>query len=77
MSDKEKLWSTIRQRHGLANFGLDQLVNARFADYVFNCEYDQMSDMTKIRNAGWIGANDSEAMYILLLRDLRDKRVIP
>lgn len=77
MSDKESLWQAIRQKHGLADFRLDQLLNARFADYVFNCEYDQMSDLTKIRNAGWMGANDSEAMYIRLLRGLREKRVIP
>ena len=77
MSDKESLWSTIRQKHGLASLSLDQLVNARFADYVFNCEYDQMSDLTKIRNAGWVGANDSEAMYIRLLQGLREKLVIP
>lgn len=77
MSDKDDLWRTIRQKHGLAEFRLDQLVNGRFADYVFNCEYDQMSDLTKIRNAGWMGANDSEAMYVRLLKDLRDKRVIP
>lgn len=77
MSDKESLWSTIRQKHGLASLSLDQLVNARFADYVFNCECDQMSDLTKIRNAGWVGANDSEAMYIRLLQGLREKLVIP
>jgi hypothetical protein len=36
-----------------------------------------MSDMTKARNAGWTGANGSEAMYIRLLTWLREKRFIP
>lgn len=45
--------------------------------FVFTCDYDQMSDLTKIRNAGWIGANPSEAMYLRLLQGLRDQRIIP
>ncbi len=77
MADKEDLWREIRTRHQLANHRLDQLVNWRFADYVFNCEYDQMSDVTKIRNDGWMGANDSQVMYVRLLQGLRDRRIIP
>jgi nucleoside-diphosphate-sugar epimerase len=77
MADKEPVWAAIRARHGLRNYTLAQLTNWRFADFVFGCEYDQMSDMTKARNAGWAGANDSEAMYIRLLTGLRQERIIP
>lgn len=77
MADKDVLWRDIQARHGLEPVPLDQLVNWRFADFVFNCEYDQMSDLTKVRNAGWMGANDSEAMYIRLMQGLREQRIIP
>ena len=77
IADKDDLWQSIRRKHDLAEHGLDQLVNCKFADYVFFCEFDQMSDLTKIRNAGWTGANDSQDMYVRLLQSLRDRRVIP
>jgi nucleoside-diphosphate-sugar epimerase len=77
MADKEPAWAAIRARHGLRDYTLAQLTNWRFADFVFGCEYDQMSDMTKARNAGWAGANDSEAMYIRLLAGLRQEHIIP
>ncbi len=77
MADKEPLWQKIRTEHGLRDYTLAQLTNWAFADFVFGCGYDQMSDLTKIRNAGWTGANDSEAMYLRLLQGLRDQRMIP
>ena len=77
MADKEPLWQEIRQRYQLRNHSLAQLTNWTFADFVLGCEYDQMSDMTKARNAGWIGANDSEKMYLRLLQDLRKNHIIP
>jgi nucleoside-diphosphate-sugar epimerase len=77
IADKEDLWQEIRRKHVLADHRLEQLVNCTFADFVFSAEYDQMSDMTKIRNAGWVGANDSQAMYLRLLGELRERRIIP
>jgi nucleoside-diphosphate-sugar epimerase len=77
MADKESAWAAIRARQGLRDYTLAQLTNWRFADFAFGCEYDQMSDMTKARNAGWAGANGSEAMYIRLLTWLRKQRMIP
>jgi len=77
MADKEPVWAEIRNRHGLRDYTLAQLTNWKFADFVFGCEYDQMSDMTRARNAGWHGANDSEAMYLRLLAGLRAQRIIP
>ena len=77
MADKEPLWQDIRAEHGLRDYTLEELTNWAFADFVFSCDYDQMSDLTRIRNAGWAGANGSEAMYLRLLQGLRDQRIIP
>ncbi len=77
MADKEPLWAELRRRHDLKPYTLAELTNWRFADFVFGVDYDQMSAMTKARNAGWTGENDSEAMYIRLLRGLREQGIIP
>ncbi len=77
MVDKEPLWTAMRARYSLQNHTLDALTNWAFADFVFGCGYDQISDLTKVRNAGWTGANPSEAMYLRLIGDLRKARIIP
>lgn len=77
MADKEPLWTELRTRHGLANHTLTELTDWAFTDFVLACGYDQMSDMNKARNAGWTGANDSQAMYLRLLGRLRAAKIIP
>ena len=77
MPGHEPLWTTMRARYGLADYTMADLTNWRFADFVFHCGYDQMSDLTRLRNAGWQGVNSSEAMYVRLVGDLRARRIIP
>ncbi len=77
MADKEALWAAICRRHGLKGYRLAELTNWDFADFVFGCGYDQISDLTRLRNAGWSGANPSEEMYLRLIAELRHDRVIP
>ena len=77
MADMEPLWATIRERHGLEPYTLADLTNWSFADFVFGCGYDQISDLTKLRNTGWSGVNPSEEMYLRLIGDLRKARIIP
>ena len=56
---------------------LAELTNWDFADFVFGCGYNQISDLTRLRNAGWSGANPSEAMYLRLIVQLRHDHIIP
>ena len=77
LADKEPLWASMRQRHGLADHTLAALTNWRFADFVLACDYDQISAMTKARKAGWNEDVDSEAAYLELLGELRTRRIIP
>jgi nucleoside-diphosphate-sugar epimerase len=77
MADKEPVWARICARHGLAAHTLGELTSWAFADFVFGCGYDQISDLTRARNAGWHGANPSEAMYVRLIGELRAARIIP
>lgn len=77
MTDKEPLWAAMRARHGLAAHSLAELTNWRFADFVFGSDYDQMSALSRIRQAGWHHAIDSEETYVGLLATLREQRIIP
>jgi nucleoside-diphosphate-sugar epimerase len=77
MADKGPLWEEIRGKHGLRDYRLSDLANWDFANWLYGCEYDIMSSTTKLRQAGWNGVVDSQAMYSRLLEDLRDRRIIP
>lgn len=77
MADKEPLWAEICQQHQLRKYRLDELTNWRFADFVYACDYDQMSSMTKARKAGWHDVVDTEDMIRRQLERLRRERIIP
>ncbi len=77
MADKEPMWVAMCARYGLQTYTLGKLTNWAFADFVFGCGYDQISDLTKVRNAGWHGVNPSQDMYVRLIGDLRRARIIP
>jgi nucleoside-diphosphate-sugar epimerase len=77
MADKEPLWEEIRAKHGLRDYRLGDLANWEFANWLYGCEYDIMSSTTKLRQAGWSGVVDSPVMYLKLLQELRDARIIP
>lgn len=76
-ADAEDEWSRIVARHELKRYQLSELTNWAFADFVFGCAYDQVSDLTRARNAGWTGVNPSPAMYRRLIEGLRAERIIP
>jgi nucleoside-diphosphate-sugar epimerase len=77
MADKAALWDDIRARHGLQDYGLSDLANWEFANWLYGCEYDIMSSTTKLRQAGWDRVVDSRSMYLRLLEELRENRIIP
>lgn len=77
MPEHEPIWSGLVTRHGLARYRMDELTNWRFADFVFHSGYDHISDMTRVRNLGWGGANPSHEMYARLLGELRAGKIIP
>jgi hypothetical protein len=48
-----------------------------FADYVFGCDWDVMSDTVKIRQAGFHDCARSDAMFLRLFERFRELRVLP
>jgi nucleoside-diphosphate-sugar epimerase len=77
MADKGPLWQAVTEKYRLRPFAYDQLVAWPFADYVFGCDWDVMSDVTKSRRFGFHDVVDSEEMFVRLLRQFRAERIVP
>jgi nucleoside-diphosphate-sugar epimerase len=77
MADKAGLWQRMAERHGLQPFRFEELVAWPFGDYVFSCDWDVMSDVSKSRRHGFHAVVDSEEMFVRLLRRFREERIVP
>jgi hypothetical protein len=77
MADKASLWRAMTQKHGLKPYAFEELVAWPFADYVFGCDWDVMSDVTKSRRYGFHDVVDSEEMFVRLMRLFRAERIVP
>jgi hypothetical protein len=77
MADKGELWARMVQKHALQPYRFDELVAWPFGDYVFSCNWDVMSDLTKSRRHGFQRVVDSEEMFVRLLRRFREERIVP
>ncbi len=77
MADKAPLWSALVAEHGLRDTPYDKLVGWGFGDFIFNTEFDVVSDMGKIRRAGFNETVDSGAALLAAIRRLQDKKVLP
>lgn len=77
MADKEPLWQRIVEKHGLRPIPYRDLVAWPFADYVFGCDWDVMSDTLKIRAAGFHDYVRSDEMFLRLFQKFRELRAMP
>lgn len=77
MADKEPLWAEIVAQHGLKPYRIADLTSFAYADRAMSPDYDQMASLTKIRQAGWTEAWDTEETITLQLVRLRRDRIIP
>ena len=77
MADKAPLWSELVQQHGLRDTPYDKLVGWPFGDFIFNCGFDVVSDMTKIRRAGFTETVDSAEAILAAIARLQEKKVLP
>jgi len=77
MADKGELWQAMIERHGLVPTPYEDVSSWRFGDFVFGWDYDVIADSSKSRRAGFHEYVDTEAMFLRLFQDLRDRRLIP
>ena len=77
MADKAPLWDAMVVKYGLKPYKFDQVAAWPFGDYVFNTTWDVMSNVTKSRQHGFHEVVDSEDMFVHLLRQFRQERIVP
>jgi nucleoside-diphosphate-sugar epimerase len=77
MADKGPIWDQLAQKHGLIPHAYRNIVSWRFGDAIFKTTYDNITSTVKARQHGFADCIDTEDMYLDLLRELRDSRVIP
>lgn len=68
-----EVWARLASKHGLTTLPYERLVGWPFGDFVFNTEFDMVSDMNKVRRAGFTEAVNNEEVFISALRRLMAK----
>ena len=77
MADKAPVWDAMVRRHGLQPIPYDRVVSWPFADFILNSGFDNVSSTIKARQAGFDACIDTEDMFRLFIRHLREERIIP
>ncbi|HEY9621691.1 MAG TPA: hypothetical protein V6C78_15125 [Crinalium sp.] len=77
MADKAPIWNEIQQRYHLKDVAFEDLAAWWFGDFIFGCDYDVISDTTKIKLHGFNQVVDSADMFVRLLDRYRMKKVLP
>lgn len=77
MGDKQDVWTRLAERHRLVEPNYRKAVGWGFGDFIFNTEFDVVSDLTKLRQHGCQDILRTEEGLLRTLKDLQAKRVIP
>lgn len=77
MADKGPLWEAMVAKYGLAPHIYQEVSCWNFADFVFSWDYDLFADGSKARRFGFHEFIDTEAMFMGIFEDLRQRKVIP
>jgi hypothetical protein len=77
MADKGPVWERIVARHGLERRPLESIASWEFADFVFAKEWDLLSDLGRLRRAGFNPCIDTIAMIRDQLNQYSDARLLP
>jgi nucleoside-diphosphate-sugar epimerase len=77
MPSQAGTWARLQSEQVLDDTPYEKLVGWAFGDFVFNTEFDMISDMGKIRRAGFTEAVDTEETLIAAIQRLQEKRYLP
>ena len=75
--DVDNIWKRISKKEHLIISDLNQLISFKFANYVFNIDWDVMADTTKAREAGFNEFINSEKMFVKKFNELKLLNIIP
>jgi len=77
MADKAPIWDRIVAQHGLEPRPLDSVASWQFGDGVFAKEWDLLTDIGRLRRAGFNPCIDWIAMVREQLDQYRDAKLLP
>jgi nucleoside-diphosphate-sugar epimerase len=77
MPAKAPDWQRLAERHGLQTVPYEKLVAWPFGDFIFNTEFDMISDMGKIRRAGFTEAVEPGDTVVQAIASLRRQKYLP
>src|SRR5450631_2861865 len=77
MADKGPVWDSIVARHGLQPRSLESLASWAFGDFVFEKEWDLLTNTGQLRRAGFNACVDTVAMLRDQIERYRDARLLP
>ncbi len=77
MADKAPIWDQIVKKYDLVPNAYEDMAHWPFAQYIFNNEWDMISDMMKCRTYGFMDSVDTEKMFLDQFAELRANRIIP
>ncbi|WIB64578.1 SDR family oxidoreductase [Curtobacterium sp. MCBD17_040] len=77
MPPREDLWNRMVERHGLVPTPYTELVDWRFGDMILGSTWDNVSNVIKLRQAGFGACHDSADRLVELLDDLGRRRILP
>jgi nucleoside-diphosphate-sugar epimerase len=77
MPSQAAAWQRLAQEKGLRPLDYAKLVAWPFGDFIFNTGFDMISDMGKIRRAGFTEAVQNEAAILAALASLRSQGYLP
>lgn len=77
MADKGPAWDEIVKAHGLHPQPIGHVASWAYTDFVLARDFDVISSMTKIRQAGFHRTVDTEEMMLEHLTRYRQTRILP
>ena len=77
MPAKADAWQRLAEQHGLQQVAYEKLVAWPFGDFIFNTEFDMISDMGKIRRAGFTEALEPGDTVVAAIQSLRRQGYLP
>ncbi len=72
-----RVWEKLVAEQGLSDMPYERAVGWGFGDFVFHSDFDLVSDMGKIRRAGFGESVDSVEALVSAIRSLQEAKVLP
>src|SRR5947209_11934635 len=77
MADNSAVWDRVVARYGLQRRSLESIASWQFADFVFEKEWDLLTDVGRLRRAGFNACVDTIAMLHNQLEQYRAAKLLP